>query len=79
MNEYGRYKFADANGNQKGLENVDDIQIAIQIAIDFQCEVIDTKTPYGSQIVYSVWDGWNLDYDFYNEEKMNRIMKIYSG
>lgn len=61
---YKRYKFVDYYGNQRGIENVDSLEEAIQIAIDFQCEVIDTKA-INSLIVFSVWDGWNADYDFY--------------
>ncbi|MCM1218804.1 MAG: hypothetical protein NC548_30335 [Lachnospiraceae bacterium] len=63
---YKRYRFVDHNGNQRGIENVDDLNEAIQIAIDYQCEVIDTKATQ-SPVVYSVWDGWNTDYDFYAE------------
>ena len=73
--EYKRYKFVDWNGNQHGIDNTDDLKDAIQTAIDYQCEVIDTQTPIGNQIVFSVWDGWNHDYDFYNEEEVIRIMK----
>lgn len=75
MEKYKRYKFVDWNGNQEGLENVDDLKKAIQMAIEFQCEVIDTETPIGNQTVFSVWDGWQFDYDFYDKEKMNRIME----
>lgn len=73
--EYKRYKFVDWNGNQCGIENTDDLTKAIQPAIDYQCEVIDTQTPIGNQIVFSVWDGWSYDCEFYNEKEMRRIMR----
>lgn len=73
--EYGRYKFVDCNGMPRGLKNVNDLASAIQTAIDFQCEVIDTQTSTGNQIVYSTWDGWNHDYDFYDESDSKRIME----
>lgn len=71
--ECKRYKFVDVNGNQRGIENTDDLKEAIQNAIDFQCEVIDTQTPAGNQIVFSVWDGWNVDWDFYSEVEMKNM------
>lgn len=65
MKEVKRYKYVDHNGNQCGIENTDNLQEALRTAIEFQCEVVDTKTPEGNQIVWSVWDGWNKDYSFY--------------
>lgn len=73
--EYKRYKFVDWNGNQCGIENTNDFAEAIQTAIDYQCEVIDTQTPIGNQIVFSVWDGWSTDWDFYSETEAKKIMK----
>lgn len=75
MNNIKRYSFVDYNGNFKGIEDVDDLQEAVQLAVDYQCEVIDRKTPSGNQIVYSVWDGWNSDWDYYDEEMQKTIMK----
>lgn len=74
MKKYSRYRFVDYTGNQCGIENVEDLQEAIQTAIDYQCEVIDIQTSEGNQIVFSVWDGWNCDYEFYNKD-MNQIIK----
>lgn len=74
MGKYKRYGFVDWNGNQKGLENTDSLMDAIQDAIEFQCEVIDTQAHGGNQIVYSAWDGWNIDYDFYNKDIADFIM-----
>lgn len=73
--KYGRYKFVDHNGIPKGLESTNAVISAIRTAIDFQCEVIDTQTSTGNQIVYSTWDGWNHDYDFYDESDSKRIME----
>ena len=73
--EYKRYAFVDWYGYPRGLENTDDLAEAIQTAIDFQCEVIDTQTPIGNQIVFSVWDGWSTDWDFYSEIEAKKIMK----
>lgn len=72
--EFKRYMFVDWNGNTKGTENVDDLKEAVCIAIELQCEIIDKRTPTGNQIVFSVWDGWNHDYDFYSDEIMEEIM-----
>jgi len=73
--KYQRYQFVDWNGSPVGVENTDNLDSAVQKAIDFQCEVIYTQVPSGNQIVYSAWDGWNLDYDFYNESESRRIME----
>lgn len=71
---YKRYKFVDSNGNQRGIENVNSLEDAIKIAMNYQCEVIDTQIPEGNQIVFSVWNGWNYDYVFYNQKAMEKIM-----
>lgn len=70
-----RYAFVDWYGYPHGLQNTNDLEEAIQTAIEFQCEVIDTQTPIGNQIVFSVWEGWNSDWDFYREDESKRIMK----
>ena len=75
IKKYGRYKFVDHNGIPKGLENINNLIFAIRTAIEFQCEVIDTQTSTGNQIVYSAWDGWNHDYDFYDESDSEEIME----
>ena len=72
--EYKRYTFVDWNGISRGIENVDDLKEAIYIAMEFQCEVIDTQAT-GDRIVFSVWEGWNPDYDFYNPQMKENIMK----
>ena len=36
-----------------------DLELAVSIAMEFQCEIIDI---FKNQIVYSVWDGWDPDY-----------------
>ena len=74
MKKNKRYKFVDWNGIQKGLEDTNSLFDAIQNAIKSECEVIDTQTPSGNQIVYSVWDGWNIDYDFYSKDVADFIM-----
>lgn len=74
MEKNKRYKFVDWNGIQKGIEDTNSLFEAIQNAINSDCEVIDTQTPIGNQIVYSVWDGWNIDYDFYCKDVADFIM-----
>lgn len=74
MKKNKRYKFVDWNGVQKGLEDTDSLVDAIQNAVNSECEVIDTQTSTGNQIVYSVWDGWNVEYDFYNKDIADFIM-----
>lgn len=49
------------------------LEDAIKIAMDYQCEVIDTQIPEGNQIVFSVWNGWNYDYVFYNQKAMEKL------
>lgn len=73
--KYKRYKFVDSNGNPCGIKNTDNLEEAIHTAIDFQCEVIDTQTSIGNQIVFSVWDGWSTDWNFYSETEAKMIMK----
>lgn len=68
MEKYKRYEFYDWYGIKKGIENTDSLLDAIYNAINSECEVIDTKAPDGNQKVYSIWDGWNLDYTFYNKD-----------
>lgn len=70
-----RYKFVDWNGIQRGIKNTDSLEEAIQTAIDYQCEVIDTQIYAENQIVYSVWDGWNLEWSFYSEPEAEIIME----
>ena len=74
MEEYKRYRFVDMNGIQKGVSDTDSLFDAVQNAIDSECEVIDTQTPEGNQIVFSTWDGWNVDWDFYNKDVADFIM-----
>lgn len=74
MEKNKRYKFVDWNGIQKGLEDTNSLFSAIQNAISSECEVIDTQIPAGNQIVFSAWDGWNVDYDLYNEDIVEFIM-----
>lgn len=74
MEEYKRYRFVDMNGIQKGIRDTDSLFDAIQSAIDSQCEVIDTQNPRKNQIVFSTWDGWNVDWDFYNKDVADFIM-----
>lgn len=74
MEKYKRYRFVDGNGIQKGIRDTDSLLNAIQSAMDSECEVIDTQTSSGNQIVFSTWDGWNVDYDFYNKDIAAFIM-----
>ena len=55
----GRYKFVDWFGMPRRLEDTDNLQDAIKIADDFQCEVIDTVN--GNQPVYNCWSGWQME------------------
>lgn len=51
----GRYKFVDWFGMPRGIIDTDDLQKAKELAIEFQCEVIDTQdenTP-----VFNCWSG----------------------
>lgn len=59
MKENTRYKFVDWNGIPRGIKDVCDLNQAVLIAREFQCEIIDISK---KQIVYSVWDGWDPDY-----------------
>lgn len=53
MEKNRRYRFVDWNGIQKGIESTDSLLEAIHNAVDSECEVIDTQTLSGNQIVYS--------------------------
>ena len=74
MEKYKRYRFVDGNGIQKGIRDTDSLLDAIQSAMDSECEVIDTQTSSGNQIVFFAWDGWNVDYDFYNKDIADFIL-----
>lgn len=74
MEKHKRYRFVDGGGIQKGIRDTDSLLEAIQSAMDSECEVIDTQTSSGNQIVFSAWDGWNVDYDFYNKDIADFIM-----
>ena len=56
----GRFRFVDWFGMPRGLHNTDNLQDAIKIANDFQCEVIDTEN--GNQPVYNCWSGWQEEW-----------------
>lgn len=71
--KHKKYAFVDYNGNPRGLENVDDLIEAVCIAIEFQCEVIDIITE--NEIVFSVWEGWNYDYTFYDPKTMQNFTR----
>lgn len=74
MEKNKRYKFVDWNGIQKGLEDTDSLFEAIKNAINLECEVIDTQTLSGNQIVFSAWDRWNVDWDFYKKDVADFIL-----
>lgn len=74
MKKYKRYRFVDWNGLPKGVIPTDSLLDAIQSATESECEVIDTQTPTGNQVVFSTWEGWNIDYDFYNKDIADFIM-----
>lgn len=74
MVDYKRYRFVDGNGMQKGIKDTNSLLDAIQSAIEFECEVIDTHTLDGKQIVFSTWDGWNVDWDFYKKDIADFIL-----
>lgn len=74
MEKYKRYRFVDGSGIQKGIRDTDSLLDAIQSAMDSGCEVIDTQASSENQIVYSAWDGWNVDYNFYNKDIADFIL-----
>lgn len=65
MSKQKRFAFVDWNGNPRGLKNTNDLKEAIEIATEFQCEVIDTENE--NQPVYSVWSGWQEEWRNRNE------------
>ena len=51
----GRYRFVDWFGMPRGIRDTDDLQKAKELAIEFQCEVIDKQdenTP-----IFNCWSG----------------------